>query len=85
MELGKFSKIIISLVDFNGYVGKCAEGFEGVRGRNDIGKRNAEGKRLLEFCDEKELCVASTRFNKTDKRKSLTALVDIKQKLILVL
>ena len=47
--------------DFNGHLGKCAEGFEGVHGRNGIGKRNAEGIRLLEFCDEKEL--------KADKRK----------------
>ena len=33
------------------------------------GKRNAEGRRLLEFCDETELCVANTWFKKTDKRK----------------
>ena len=38
-------------------------------GGNDVGKRNAEGRRLLEFCDERELCVANTWFNKTDKRK----------------
>ena len=31
--------------------------------------RNAEGKRLLEFCDERELCMANTWFKKTDKRK----------------
>ena len=53
----------------NGHVGKYAGGFEGVHGGNGVGKRNAEGRRLLEFCDEKELCVANTRFKKTDKRK----------------
>ena len=42
------------------YVGKCAEGCEGVHGRNGIGKRNALGRRLLDFCDKKELCVANT-------------------------
>ena len=26
-------------------------------------------RRLLEFCDKRELCVANTWFNKTDKRK----------------
>ena len=26
-------------------------------------------RRLLEFCDERELCVANTWFKKTDKRK----------------
>ena len=68
-DLGSSSEIIVSLGDFNGHVGKCAEGFEGVHRGNDVGKRNAEGKRLLEFCDERELCVASTWFKKTDKRK----------------
>ena len=28
-----------------------------------------EGKMLLEFCDEKELCVVNTWFTKGDKRK----------------
>ena len=31
--------------------------------------KNAEGKRLLEFCDEKKLCVANTWFYKAGKRK----------------
>ena len=38
-------------------------------GGNDIGKRSAEGRRLLEFCDEKELWVANTWFYKANKRK----------------
>ena len=41
---------------------KCAEGFEDVHGEN------AEG-RLVEFCDEKELCVANIWFHEADKRK----------------
>ena len=36
---------------------------EGVHGGNGIGERNVEGKRV-EFCDEKELCVANTWFKK---------------------
>ena len=60
-ELGSSCEIIISLGDFNGHMGKCAEGFEGVHRGNDIGKRNAKG-RLPEFFDEKELCVANTWF-----------------------
>ena len=59
-DLGSSSEIIASLGDFNGHVGKCAEGFEGVHQGNGVGKRNAEGRRLLEFCDERELCVANT-------------------------
>ena len=57
------------LGDFNGHVGKCAEGFEGIRGEYGIGKRNAEGRMLLDFCDQKELCVANTWYKKKDKRK----------------
>ena len=41
-DLGSSSKIIISLGDFNGHAGKCAEGFEDVYEGNSIGKRNAE-------------------------------------------
>ena len=68
-DLGSSSEIIVSLEDFNGHVGKYAEGFEGVHRGNGVGKRNAEGRRLLEFSDERELCVANTWFKKTDKRK----------------
>ena len=68
-DLGSSSKIIVSLGGFNGHVGKYAVGFEGVDGGNGVGKRNAEGRRLLEFCDGRELCVANTWFKKTDKKK----------------
>ena len=68
-DLGSSSEIIVSLGNFNGDVGKCAEGFESVHGGDGVGKRNAEGRRLLEFCDEIELCVANTWFKKTDKSK----------------
>ena len=68
-DLGSSGEIIVSLGDFNGHVGKCAEGFEGVHGENGIGKRNAEGRKLLEYCDQTELCVANTWFKKTEKKK----------------
>ena len=38
-------------------------------GGDDIGKRNAEGRKLLVFCDEKELCMENTWFYKAEKRK----------------
>ena len=63
------SEIILSLEDFNGHAGKCAEGLEGIHGGNDIIKRNAEGRRLLEFCDEKALWVVNIWFYKADQRK----------------
>ena len=40
-----------------------------MHGGNGIGERNMEGKLLLEFCDEKELCLAYTWFRKGEKRK----------------
>ena len=54
-DLGSSREIIVSLGDFNRHVGKCAKNFEGVHGGNGIGKRNAEGRKLLYFCDEREL------------------------------
>ena len=52
---------------FNEHVGRRIDGFEGVHDGYRIGKRNVEGKRLLEFCDEKNLCVANTCFEKERK------------------
>ena len=68
-ELQNPSEVVFEMGDFNGHVGEEIEGFQGVRGGNGIGKRNAEGRMLLEFCDEKELCMVNTWFKKTDKRK----------------
>ena len=48
------NELVLGLGDFNGHVGKCAEGFEGIHGGYGIGKRNAEGRLLLDFCDQKE-------------------------------
>ena len=60
--------LVLGMGDFNGRVGKRIEGHEDVHGGNGIGERNVEGK-MLEFCDEKELCVANTWFRKGEKRK----------------
>ena len=68
-DLESCSKIIVSLGDFNGHVGKCAEGFERIYRENGIGKRNVEGRRLMECCDEKKLYLVSTWFLKANKRK----------------
>ena len=62
-------ELVLELGDFNGHVGKCAKGVEGIHGGYGIGKRNAEGRMLLDFCDQKELSVANTWYKKNDKRK----------------
>ncbi len=56
------SELVLGVGDFNGLVGKWIDGFEGVHGGNGFEERNVEGRMLLEFCDEKELCVANTSF-----------------------
>ena len=59
-DLQNFGEVVLGLGNFNGHVGRRTDGSEGVHGGYEIGKRNVEGRRLLEFCDEKELCVAIT-------------------------
>ena len=51
-DLRRSSEIILYLGDFKEHVGKCADSFKGVHVGNGIGKRNVDGRRLLEFCDE---------------------------------
>ena len=68
-DLHNVGKLVLDMGDFNGHVSKRIEGYEGVHGGNEIGERNVEGKMLLEFCDEKELCVAKKWFRKGEKRK----------------
>ena len=49
------SELFIGMGDFNGHVGRNSNGFHGVHGVCSIGKRNQEGRMLLEFCDAKHL------------------------------
>ena len=62
-------KLVLGLRDFNGHVGKEIEVFKGVHGGYGIGEQNAGGRMLLEFCEEKELCVTNTWFQKKHNRK----------------
>ena len=68
-DLKNRGEVVLGLGDFNGRVGRWIDGFEGVHGGYEIGKKNVEGRRLLEFCKEKELCVANTLFEKKEQRK----------------
>ena len=60
-----------SLRDFHRRVGKYAEGFEGVHGGMVLGKEMQKEKRLLEFCNEKEMCVVNTWFCKEEEQNHL--------------
>ena len=61
--------LVMCLFGFNGHVGRYTDGFDGVHGGYGVGQRNLEGRMLLEFCLEKELCVSNTWFNREEKRK----------------
>ena len=52
--------LVMSLGDYNGYVGRHIEGFDGVHRGYGVGQRNLEGRMLLESCLEKELCLSNT-------------------------
>ena len=54
---------------FIGHIGRHIDGFDRVHGGYSVGQRNLEGRMLLEFCLEKELCVSYRRFKREEKRK----------------
>ena len=57
------------LGDFNRHVGTRIDGFEGAHGGNRIGKKSIEERRLVEFCNVNELCVANSWFQMKEQRK----------------
>ena len=52
--------------DWNGHVGKSADGFPQVHGGFGFGERNAEGGRLLDFAVAHDLVIGNTLFEKRD-------------------
>jgi len=57
--------------DLNGHSGTNVDGYDGVHGGYGFGERNADGERILEFCDAMELIVTNTCF-KRQKNKLAT-------------
>ena len=68
-EMENENEVLICLKDFNQHIDEKVNGFEGVHGGFGIGKRNLEGRLLLEFCVEKGMCVGNSWFKKKDNRK----------------
>jgi len=58
------SELIIVGGDLNGHVGTNVDGYDGVHGGYGLGERNADGERILEFCDAMELIVTNTCFKR---------------------
>ena len=67
--LQSLDELVLSLEDFNWHVGKWIDGFQGVLDGYGVGRRNVEGRRLLKFCDGKELCIANMCLEKKEQRK----------------
>ena len=84
-DLGSSSEIIVSLVDFNGHVGKCAEGFEGVHGGMVLGKE-MQKEDCWSFVMRDSCAWQILGLKRQTKGKSLIVpVVDVEQKLILCL
>ena len=61
---------IVLLGDFNARVGRDAAVWEGVIGRNGVGKMNSNGLRLLTLCTEFNLTITNTIFRMKDRYKT---------------
>ena len=56
----KSTDVLIILGDFNAKIGKGS--YQDLVGNHGLGKRNARGERLLNFCIEKNMMIANTTF-----------------------
>ena len=68
-ETKKEDKIIL-LGDFNARVGTDAAVWDGVIGRNGVGKMNSNGLRLLTLCSEFSLTITNTIFHMKNRYKT---------------
>ena len=77
--------LVMRLGNFNGHVGRYIDGFDGVNRGFGVGHRNLEGRMLLEFCQEKELCVSDTWFKREEMRKVTFRMGEDKTEIVFVL
>ena len=84
-DFGSCSEIIVSLGDFNGHVGKCAEDFEGVHGGMVLGKEMQKEEDCWSFVMKESCAWQILCLKRQTKEKLLIVAVDVKQKLILCL
>ena len=84
-DLGSSSEIIVSLGDFNGHVGKYAEGFEGIHGGMVLGKEMQKEKDCWSFVMKESCAWQILGLKRQIKGKSLIVPVNVEQKLILCL
>ena len=58
------SGILCACGDFNGHIGKNADGYQGVNGGTGFGRHNLEGEIILEFAAAHNLVVSNSLFTK---------------------
>ena len=63
------SELTIGMGGHKGHDFRNINGFQRVHGGFGIGEDNQEGRMLLEFCDEKHICIANTWSRFADKKK----------------
>jgi len=61
------SKLIVAGGDLNGSESTNVDGYVPTHSGYDFGERNADGERILEFCDAMELIVTNTCFQRQNK------------------
>ena len=76
-DLGSSSEIIVSLGDFNGHVGKYAEGFEGVHGEMVLGKEMQKEEDCWSFVMRESCAWQILGLKRQTKGKSFIVLVDV--------
>ena len=60
--------------DWNAKTGSDNTGWQHVMGQFGVGQRNARGERLLQFVQEKGLCICNTKFpNKLSRKWTWTS------------
>ena len=55
--------------DWNGHVGMDRTGVENVLGAHEIGNRNDEGNRILDFCAVNNLSIMNTYYKHQESHK----------------
>ena len=62
-------EVVFDMGDFNEHVGRRIDGFEGVYDGQGFGKRNVEGRRLLEFGIKRSWAEQIQWFKKKEQKK----------------
>ena len=69
VDVSQYRENLIIIGDWNGQVGTDRLGVENIIGSFGVGERNAEGRRILDFCLSQNLAVMNTFFKHRDSHK----------------